>query len=241
MIPKIIHYCWFGKKPLPKKYAKYIAGWRELCPDYEVIEWNENNFDINCCDYTREAAETGKWAFVSDVARLDILHKFGGFYLDTDIELLKPLDSLLTFGVVAGFEDESKIHTGIIGAEKGNKLIQEWRQAYEGAHFILENGKLNLKTNVERITESCIRYGLKTDGSLQKIASLTVLPKEYLCPQSPFCIKKTISENTIAWHHFSGSWKTISQKIRELPYFIIGLDNCRKLSLLRKRLAGRIK
>lgn len=241
MIPKIIHYCWFGEKPLPSKSAKYIEGWRKKCPDFEIKEWNNRNFDIRCCDYSREAAEAGKWAFVSDVARLDILQEHGGFYLDTDIELVDSLDSLLGYDAVVGFESESDIHTGIIGAAMGNKIIKEWRKVYDNVHFRLPDGGFDLTTNVGRITKLCIDKGLKPDGSFQEIDSLTVLPKEYFCPKLPFKLKTDITEKTIAIHHFNGSWKTPVEKLRELPYFIIGLENCRKIVMLKSRIFDRIK
>ena len=106
MIPKVIHYCWFGGNPLPELAQKCIASWKKYCPDYEIKEWNESNFDLNCCDYVREAYEAKKWAFVSDVARLYAMVHEGGIYMDTDVEVIAPLDSLLQYHAVSGFETE---------------------------------------------------------------------------------------------------------------------------------------
>ena len=107
MIPKIIHYCWFGGNPLPEDAKKYIESWRKYCPGYEIKEWNESNFDINCCDYVREAYEAKKWAFVSDYARFYILYQYGGLYFDTDVEMIRPLFSILQKGSFMGMEVNS--------------------------------------------------------------------------------------------------------------------------------------
>ena len=118
MIPKKIHYCWFGKNPLPEQTKQYIETWKKYCHDYEIIEWNEDNFDINQNQYCKEAYEAKKWAFVSDYVRLKVLYDNGGIYMDTDIEVIKPLDDLLQYNWFAGFEAEDRIQTGVIGAER---------------------------------------------------------------------------------------------------------------------------
>lgn len=119
MIPKIIHYCWFGGKPLPDEVKYYISTWQKYCPDYEIKEWNESNFDVNQNQYCREAYETKKWAFVSDYARLKILYEYGGIYMDTDVEVCKPLDHLASYGFWSGFESESQIQTRNYGFLSG--------------------------------------------------------------------------------------------------------------------------
>ena len=126
-IPKIIHYCWFGGNPLPDAAKKCIETWKKYCPDYEIVEWNESNFDVNCCDYVKEAYEAKKWAFVSDVARLLIVYKLGGVYLDTDVEILEnsPFEKYLDYENIMAFENARSIATGLVfGGEKGCKLSQ---------------------------------------------------------------------------------------------------------------------
>ena len=123
MIPKIIHYCWFGGKPLPDEAKKLISTWKKYCPDYDIREWNENNFDINDCFYVKEAFEAKKWAFITDYVRLKVLYDYGGVYMDTDVEVCKPLDDLLSYNGVSGFESPSAIPTGIMAASRHNEWI----------------------------------------------------------------------------------------------------------------------
>ena len=160
-IPKLIHYCWFGKGNKPEDVVYCIESWKKYCPDYEIIEWNENNFDINGYAYAKEAYDAGKWAFVSDVVRLHVLFFFGGVYMDVDVELMKPLDDFLEYEAVSGFERIDRIPTGLMGCRKGYRLFYELLQEYEGARFIKPNGEYDLTTNVDRITNYCLKYGLK--------------------------------------------------------------------------------
>lgn len=206
MIPKIIHYCWFGRKPKPELVVKCITSWKKYCLDYEIIEWNEDNFDINYNDYVREAYESKKWAFVTDVARLKVLYDIGGIYMDTDVEVVKSLDSLLEYMAVSGFESAEYISTGLIGAEKGNQMIYELLRDYDGEHFVRADGSMNLTTNVIRITNICRKYSLEQNNSIQTVNTFTVLPRDYLCPKDYDTNKLTLTENTLCIHHFNGSW-----------------------------------
>lgn len=220
-IPKTIHYCWFGGNPLPELAHRCIASWKKYCPDYEIKEWNESNFDLNCCDYVREAYEAKKWAFVSDVARLYALVNYGGVYMDTDVELLHPIDNLLQYEAVSGFESKSRIPTGLMACREGQGLFTELLHNYDNAHFIKEDGTYDTTTNVVRITEVCVKYGLRLDNTMQTVNGFTLLPQEYLCPKSFETGKFEISDNTLAIHHFNGSWmpkeeiyrRKISQKL----------------------------
>ncbi len=131
MIPKVIHYCWFGGGEKSRLMKKCIKSWKKYCPDYEIIEWNEDNFDVNGIEFTKGAYNAKKWAFVTDYARLDIIYKHGGIYLDTDVELLKPLDELLKYKGFFGFEEMGMVNTGVgFGAEKGNLLVKQMRDDY---------------------------------------------------------------------------------------------------------------
>ena len=206
MIPKIIHYCWFGNNDLPELAQKCIASWKKYCPDYEIIEWNESNFDINCCDYVREAYEAKKWAFVSDVARLYALVNYGGIYMDTDVEVLRPLDDLLKYEAVSGFEAKDRIPTGLMACRDGQPLFCELLHDYDNAHFIKSDGTYDTTTNVTRITNICLKYGLRLDNTLQTVNGFTLLPYDYLCPKNSLTNVLTITENTYVIHHFDGSW-----------------------------------
>lgn len=211
-IPSKIHYCWFGGNPLPELSQKCIASWKKYCPDYEIIEWNETNFDINCCDYVKEAYEAKKWAFVSDVVRLYALVNYGGIYMDTDVEVLKPLDDLLEYEAVSGFESIDRISTGFMACRKEHPLFKEFLDEYNNSHFIKQNGELDLTTNVIRITNICLKYGLKLDGSFQTINSFTLFPHDYFCPKSVDTGIITVTDNTYTIHHFDGSWLSDESK-----------------------------
>ncbi|RGX78343.1 hypothetical protein DXA68_12330 [Bacteroides stercorirosoris] len=134
MIPKIIHYCWFGGKPLPPKAKKYIESWKKFCPDYEIKEWNESNFDVHCCRYVEEAYNAKKWAFVSDYARFLALYNEGGIYFDTDIEVLKPFDNLLGCGAFFGFGWET-LTLPVFGASKALIVIERFYTTMNKEHL----------------------------------------------------------------------------------------------------------
>lgn len=206
MIAKKIHYCWFGGNPLPELAQKCIASWEKYCPDYEIVEWNETNFDINCCDYVREAYEAKKWAFVSDVARLYALVNHGGIYMDTDVEVLRPLDDLLKYEAVSGFEAKDRIPTGLMACREGQPLFVELLHEYDDAHFVKEGGTYDTTTNVTRITNICLKYGLRLDNTMQTVNGFTLLPYDYLCPKNFETKVLTLTENTLVIHHFDGSW-----------------------------------
>lgn len=214
MIPKIIHYCWFGGNPLPDRVKELIATWRNYCPQYEVIQWNENNFNIQENSYCQEAAEAQKWAFVSDYARLKVLYLYGGFYLDTDVEVCKSLDPLLKYKAVIGYESQSELQTGVIGACPKHDWIKLLLEQYNNKHFQKENGSYNTTTNVEIITNATKRkYNIQLKGEYKNINNqLLILPFECLCAKSKTTGEIITSELTYTIHHFSGSWLTQVQK-----------------------------
>lgn len=197
-IPKIIHYCWFGKEPLSKRAQDAIASWKKHCPDYEIRQWNEENFDINIFPYVREAYKEKRWAFVSDVARLLALRDYGGVYLDTDVELLKPLDFLLDKEVVFGMENQDRISTAVILARKNNKLIRELLATYKDIRFD------SSITNVQRFTDT-----IKNNNEV------TILSKDYFCPKDYESGFVNFTSNTVAIHFFDQSWKTPEEIDRE--------------------------
>lgn len=212
MIPKKIHYCWFGGKPLPELAKKCIASWKKYCPDYEIIEWNESNFDINCCGYVKEAYTAKKWAFVSDVVRLYALVNYGGIYMDTDVEVIRPLDDILKYEAVSGFESQTQIQTGLMACREGQTLFSELLHEYDNAHFVKEDGSYDLTTNVTRITDICLKYGLKQDNTFQIINGFALFPNEYFCPKDFVTGIVTLTRNTYTIHHFEGSWNTPEEK-----------------------------
>ncbi|MBQ4259132.1 MAG: glycosyl transferase [Lachnospiraceae bacterium] len=213
MIPKIIHYCWFGKGDKPPMVQKSIASWRKYFPDYEIIEWNEDNFDVNQTDYMREAYSNKKWAFVSDFARLVVVYQQGGIYFDTDVEVVKNFEPLLERGGYLCFENASEdamgkeVATGLgFAAPPQNEVILKLIQEYEGVHF-LKDGEMDLTPCPARNTSALVKLGLITDGSMQKIQDMIIYPFEYFCgyDMTNTCIVRT--KNTYTIHHYTASWK----------------------------------
>lgn len=221
MIPKKIHYCWFGRGEKPELAVKCIVSWKKFLPEYEIIEWNEDNFDLDMYPYVREAYDARKFAFVTDVVRLWAMYTYGGIYMDTDVEVLKPLDSLLQYEAVSGFESSTQIPTGLMASREGFPLFKELLDEYDEAHFVHPDGSLDLTTNVTRITNTCLLHGFMPNGELQEIDGFTLLPSDYLCPKSWQTGKICLTNNTLCIHHFSGSWQTnskikLANKIRDV-------------------------
>lgn len=208
MIPKVIHYCWFGKGELPELALKCIDSWKRLCPDYEIKEWNESNFDLNVNDFVREAYEAKKWAFVSDYARLWIVFNYGGVYLDTDVELVKSLDELLDNKCFLGAETTGQVNTGLgFGAEKNNVVVKLLLNEYNNRHFNMSNGVYDMIPCPQKNTAPLKRMGYKySEVTTFRTNMVTVFPPEYFCPISYQTGKINITKNTISIHHFSASW-----------------------------------
>jgi len=207
LIPRLIHCCWFGGKEMPALARKCMNSWKEFNPQYEIKIWNENNFDINSNQYTREAYEKKKWAFVTDYVRLKVLYDYGGIYMDTDVEVLKPLDRFLTLSAFSGFESNVTIPTGIIGAAKNNYWIEMLLGDYENRKFIKSDGSMDYTTNVESITATTQKmYPINLNNTLQSFNEVTIYPFDWFCAKdlTDGIIKKT--ENTYTIHHFAGSW-----------------------------------
>lgn len=208
MIPKIIHYCWFGGKPLPEDAKKYIETWKKYCPDYEIKEWNESNFDINCCAYVREAYQAKKWAFITDFVRLRVLYDQGGIYMDTDVEVCKALDELLIYNAWSGFESDSAIPTGTMAACKNNEWIGYLLTYYDERHFIMADGSYDMTTNVQTITDMTVeKYDVDLNNKKQFFGNnYVIFPFDYFCAKSLIDGKVHKTKNTYTIHHFAGSW-----------------------------------
>lgn len=221
MIPKIIHYCWFGRNPLPQQVKDYIATWKKYCPDYEIKEWNEDNFDVNALRFTKEAYEKKKYAFVADVARLYALVHEGGIYLDTDVEFVKPLPTtFLENEAFLGFEQEKYIGTAIMACHPHCKFFEDFFCLYTKRNFVLDNDVLNTETNVEILTEFLTQKGLQINNIFQIVDGIVIFPQEYFSPKNPqkSSMKTNRTKKTICIHHFDGSWcnNTLKGKLRQL-------------------------
>lgn len=207
MIPKIIHYCWFGGNPLPPLAEKCMESWKKFCPDYEIIKWSEDNFDIESAPrYVRQAYKEKKWAFVSDYVRLYAVVKYGGIYMDTDVEVLKSLDSFLKHRAFSGFEDEERISTGIMACEKDFPLFDEFLHYYDDADFYNSDGEISYITNVTVITDICSRKGFCPNNQFQVIEGFAIYPKHVFCPISFETGKLKKKKDTVTIHWFAGSW-----------------------------------
>ncbi len=207
MIEKKIHYCWFGKGEMKPLMKKCLKSWKKYCPDYEIIEWNEDNFDVNSTLWTKQAYEAKKYAFVSDYVRLKVLYEHGGVYMDTDVEVVKPIDEFLVHDVFCGFESDQTINTGIIGAVKENSTVKRWLQHYDDLPYIVD-GKPCMEPNVIFIKDDLEQHGLVLDDSKQNIDGVEVYPRTYFCPLSAVSIEQKITENTYTLHHFTSTWRT---------------------------------
>lgn len=214
-IPKIIHYCWFGRNPKPELALRCIESWKKFCPDYEIVEWNEDNFDINCCDYVREAYEAKMWAFVSDYVRLYVVNQNGGIYFDTDVEVIKNLDTLLSNFAFMCFENSQYVNTGLgFGSEKENQLLAEMISDYINLSFIDQNQTYDKTPCPERNTKVLLKHGLRQNNTQQIICKNVIFPIEYFCPKDFPSGKIRITNNTYAIHHYQGSWISEEDKKR---------------------------
>lgn len=217
MIPKIIHYCWFGGNPLPELAQKCISSWEKHLPEYQIKVWNEETFDLNAHPFTKEAYEARKFAFITDYVRLWALEKFGGIYMDTDVEVLKPLDQFLVYPAFSGFEDETHIPTGIMASEKGGIWVKEQLSYYDNRHFIKPDGSLDMTTNVIIMCDNMSRQGFVLKNSRQNFRGIIeIFPKDFFCPKSYRTGKIYLTDNTHTIHHFAGSWYTPWQRIKRV-------------------------
>lgn len=210
---KKIHYCWFGGNQLPEEAQKCIESWKKYFPEYEIKEWNESNFDVNCCTYVRQAYQNKKWAFVSDYARFWILYHEGGLYFDTDVEIIKSFSDIIGNGPFIGCEmggeygTEIGINPGLgIGAEPGMALYKKMLEFYESIQFVRENGQIDTTTVVEYTTNIMKQCGWRQKNELQIIGGITVYPAEYFCPINYITGEKIITDVTHSIHHYTASW-----------------------------------
>lgn len=202
MIPKIIHYCWFGGKPLPKSARKCIASWRKFFPDYEIKEWNESNFDVNIVPYTAEAYAAKKYAFVSDFARFWILRQEGGIYFDTDVEVIRPMDDILERGAFMGMENSESVAPGLgLAVEQGHPLYQWYIDYFSDKHFTPDQPSM-----IPVLREKLLKLGWQQENRIQSVDGITIYPPDYFCPQAKMGGPIYVTENTRSIHHFDCTW-----------------------------------
>lgn len=213
MIPRIIHYCWFGGKPLPDSAKKCINSWKKFLPSYQIKEWNELNFDINSCAYCKEAYEKKRYAFVSDYVRFKVLNNEGGLYFDTDVEIIKSIDDIIANGPFMAMEDDNSIASGLgMGAEAHMDSLNIIVQEYEKFHFINQNGDENLKTVVDIITGILIGNNETKMLGIFNAGGFSIYPREYFCPMNPVTKALNITNSTRAIHHYDASWHNEKEK-----------------------------
>lgn len=230
MIPKIIHYCWFGGNPLPEDARKFIESWKKFCPDFVIKEWNEDNFDLDMFPYAREAYDNRKFAFVTDIVRLYALYHEGGIYMDTDVEVLSSLSPFLNHCAFSGFENAERVQTGIMASEKGGVWAKENLDYYNNRHFVKGDGTLDLTTNVDIITRLMKAHGLVLNNEFQDFPGyFTIYPSDYFCPKSLSDGKIRLTNRSVTIHHFAGSWRT--------PYDVL---KTRLAKLLGKKLTSMV-
>jgi len=239
MIPKIIHYCWFGRNPLPPLALECIASWRKFFPDYEIKEWNEDNFDVNVIPYTKEAYEAKKYAFVSDYARFWILYHYGGLYFDTDVEVISSLNEILNAGPFMGFErnpsfwEKGLVNPGLgLALEPQMTITKQILNKYETLHFIMPDGSLNTETTVVHYTtDILVQNGLQQRKGMQKICGIHLYPAEYFAPIDFVTNYLHVTKNTKTIHRYMASWKvksnlSIKDKVKTyLPESVLVLIN----------------
>ena len=233
VIPKVVHYCWFGHNPLPQSAKLCIDSWKKYLPDYEIKEWNEGNFDVNSIPYTAEAYKLKKYAFVSDYARFLILNKFGGLYFDTDVEIVAPLDDIVENGPFMGCERipmkkilpnvdsvilENAVNPGVgMGAIPGMKLFDEVLKVYEKKHFVSLKGNVT-GTIVHTLCALLVSKKIEDLGNnIFSIDGLTVYPVDYFCPKDYYSGEMIVTRNTVCVHHYSATW--VEQKGSCMKHF----------------------
>ena len=246
MIPKIIHYCWFGGKPLPKSAEKCIASWKKYLPGYEVKRWDESNFDVNAIPYTREAYAACKYAFVSDYARFWILYHYGGVYFDTDVEVIRPIDDIINRGGFLGVESNRNgiytVNPGLgFAATQGTAVIGEMMNLYSTFHFINTDGALDLKNIVEITTEYLSARGLRNTDEIQQCCGFTIYPKDYFCPIDYDTRELKITENTRTIHHYAESWVPRSTRFKNALSRLFGKRFMSCLVRIKRTVSGNAK
>ncbi|KGN87313.1 glycosyltransferase family 32 protein [Porphyromonas gulae] len=230
MIPKIIHYCWFGPKPFPPLAQQCLESWQRYMPDYEIRLWSEDTFDVNSIPFVRDAYRHGKYAFVSDYARLWALYRYGGVYLDTDVELIRSVDDLCQHGGWIGRElpgwgapDKYPVNLGLgFALPKEHPWLKELLDIYDRMDFPDPNDKSSVITIVHVVTDMLEEKGLSMDNSYQQIEDVHIYPTEYFCPKNYYTRVTTITDHTYSIHHYVASWMPPAQKFKDRLVLFLG-------------------
>lgn len=232
MIPRVINYCWFGDKPLPPDAKKCIKTWKKNCPGFEIIEWNENNFDVNCHPFVKAAYAAKAWAFVTDYARLKIIYENGGIYLDTDVRVIKNFSSLLNYPAFFGAEQlEYFVATGLgFGAEKGNSMVEALLRSYDDISFDATNLRNISCPRLNTVT--FIKYDYKQIDECQNLESAVIFPPRFFDPVAPGSDKNLICKDTYSIHMYNASWTTDKNNWKRKMRKIIGEQNVIKIKRL---------
>lgn len=224
-IPRIIHYCWFGGGDMPDRYKRWMESWERFCPNYEIKRWDESNYDVTQHPYMYDAYKARMWGFVPDWARLDITHRHGGIYLDTDVEVVRPLDDLLHMEAFCGMGTSDMVNFGVFGAAKGNALVESLKADYDRISFINPDGTVDLTASPLYQTEALVQRGLKRCNELQKVENMWVFPTDALSPQNLYTGTVRRTKNTFVIHHYDASWVPADKRAAQL-------DRVRKLKKL---------
>ena len=233
MIPKIIHYCWFGKKDKPESVKKCITSWRKYCPDYEIKCWDESNFDVSQNNYTQKTFALKKYAYLTDFARLKILYENGGIYFDTDVELIKPIDNIVNKGPFMALEQKGRINTGLgVAAEKGNSFIYK-NMNYYLKHDFEASGVFQTEICVKITTKLLVDEGFNyKKNSLQNVDGMYVYPTDFFSPIKLGTSKLSLTRNTVAIHHYNASWYVGNKLLRKVNYSLIPLKQFIKFKIM---------
>ena len=213
IIPKTIHYCWFGGNPMRDDFKAYIETWKKHCPDYDIVRWDESNYDYKKNEYMYDAYKRKIWGLVPDYARLDIIYRYGGVYLDTDVELIKNIDDLLCDEAFSGFEYIRLVNNGLgFGAVAGFPFFLKAMSLYNSISLFNADGSLNMTSGPDYHTEFMQLEGLVRNNTLQKFQGMTVYPSDVLSPLSFLTGRLNITDNTYAIHHYAGTWLDSKQR-----------------------------
>ena len=219
MIPKIIHYCWFGKDPLPEDCKKYIETWKKFLPDYEIKEWNSSNYDVYKTLYTIQAYQFDKYAFVCDYCRFDVLNQYGGIYFDTDVELIKDPTPIIEQGPFVGCQcpESLEIETGQgMASYPDSDVLKDILKYYNNTSFVTKQGLVDLTVGPVRWTSLFKEWGfIPGINKIQEVRGFKIYPSEYFCPKDLKNNTLNITENTYSIHHFKGSWKKSGMTLYE--------------------------